>query len=694
MAWEVVLCREASTHIETGDPAQSMRPLSLGQRSEVMAAITAVFPSTVWHRTHTSTSVGAWFSPNGSIEFDLGSTPRRVEMVTMLVRATTTVVPDLLRLARQLDCEVLDLTNRTIISDDIEVAGPLARMEQRARLVESAASDDALDAWRDRMRQTDHFCRLLRGARATKLLSLTPAPVDATRDFCRTAARRGVPGPVIDELAAFFDATDGVTTGDLVILGCGDPALFDYWSGGELWLGLSAADRLQWKGNGFYLSGGRAGGYSANFGFSTFYAMLAFILSGRDQLPVADLVAAESTGFDDSVGGDATGETGASDSALLDDSDSQDWLSDDPIDLMSGVAMPVWDEVDESADLSQPRSGHDGIPPDSEPTPEPDSQPIDSSSDESGPPTESSATDGVVSQVYDNSVARSTPLKERSAEGGSEYTDIVRMSQLAKGELSDRAPGLGAQGPSSDRRTVSLSQLRPETPLDSDATSSDEVVGSTTAVTDTGSTGSETDSAVSVNNPMTAGPSDSEAAGPGSPETTTPAPNPIAPDSTASVTTTGSDSPVSVTPTDESAATAPNASAPPATPGESAAEASTNGPTVPHPSVEETAVADVTANVMTTDVDSPRSTTPTDSAPPESTTAVATASNADGSSAPTESVTPAESVTAPKSTASADDSEIPPLDDLDEGFEEGPKGPARRAVRPVSDRVRHWFRRD
>jgi len=103
MSWDVSFIKCMETYKNIAEILEDAVPLDLGSVDETHLAISRVFEGTDW----SDPSWGIWESPNGVIEFSIGSA-KEVASFTLHVRADDTVVPRIVELAKQNEWQALD----------------------------------------------------------------------------------------------------------------------------------------------------------------------------------------------------------------------------------------------------------------------------------------------------------------------------------------------------------------------------------------------------------------------------------------------------------------------------------------------------------------------------------------------------------------------------------------------------------
>jgi hypothetical protein len=104
---------------------------------------------------------------------------------------------------------------------------------------------------------------------------MIPAAKESIAGFRRLAAEKGVPSSVIDQLAAFYEVTNGVPCLDSFDFHrCDDIILFEWWDHQELWLGQRDMDNLRWAKAGFCLGDAGDASYGPEYEFATLLELI------------------------------------------------------------------------------------------------------------------------------------------------------------------------------------------------------------------------------------------------------------------------------------------------------------------------------------------------------------------------------------------------------------------------------------
>ena len=106
MSWDVWVCKFSSPYADADQIPDDERPVALGTRAEVHAAISSVFTTTTW----ADPAWGAFESDIGSVEFNIG-TDDQVEHLMLHVRAQDEIVSGIVALCAQHGWQALDMTS-------------------------------------------------------------------------------------------------------------------------------------------------------------------------------------------------------------------------------------------------------------------------------------------------------------------------------------------------------------------------------------------------------------------------------------------------------------------------------------------------------------------------------------------------------------------------------------------------------
>ncbi len=120
MSWDVSIIKFSKSFESVADIPGSERPLSLGSRNSVHAAVSRVFAGIDW----TDPTWGTWDGPHGSIEFNLG-TADDVDGFMLHVRAGQEVVPMIVALCVSNDWQGLDCSTGRFVEKSVDPASGL-----------------------------------------------------------------------------------------------------------------------------------------------------------------------------------------------------------------------------------------------------------------------------------------------------------------------------------------------------------------------------------------------------------------------------------------------------------------------------------------------------------------------------------------------------------------------------------------
>ena len=115
VSWDVSIMKFARPVKSLDELTDDDRPVSLGARADVHAAVSAVFGGTDW----SDPAWGRWESAHGSIEFNVGSNDP-LESMMMHVRAEPAVVPLILDLCEANRWQAIDISEGEIMTRDGE----------------------------------------------------------------------------------------------------------------------------------------------------------------------------------------------------------------------------------------------------------------------------------------------------------------------------------------------------------------------------------------------------------------------------------------------------------------------------------------------------------------------------------------------------------------------------------------------
>ena len=117
MSWDVSIIKLSKRFDFTADIPESERPLSLGSRTSVHAAVSREFPGADW----TDPAWGTWDGPHGSIEFNIGEADE-VDGFMLHVRAEPEIVPMIVALCISNDWQGLDCSTGQFLEKSADPA--------------------------------------------------------------------------------------------------------------------------------------------------------------------------------------------------------------------------------------------------------------------------------------------------------------------------------------------------------------------------------------------------------------------------------------------------------------------------------------------------------------------------------------------------------------------------------------------
>ena len=120
MSWDISVQRFGQTYAAVEEIPSDEKCLPLGSRSDVQAAISHIFPSTDW----SDPAWGVFESPNGSIEFNLGTSEPN-DGFMLHVRANDQIVPSIVELCHSNHWQALDCSSGEFLEQSTEPAAGL-----------------------------------------------------------------------------------------------------------------------------------------------------------------------------------------------------------------------------------------------------------------------------------------------------------------------------------------------------------------------------------------------------------------------------------------------------------------------------------------------------------------------------------------------------------------------------------------
>jgi hypothetical protein len=237
-------------------PVAQVGIVPLGATADVRQAIERVFPGTYWNGPTSQGLWGTWLSANGAVEFALRRAGQHVVTVTLHLTTGEAMLPAIINLTELLGCQAIDeATGEAITRASISVSGErIHRSEQRWR--EEAAGDATMAKLYDTFDAERRLAAVLARLGVTRPRRASTASLQV---FQRYAWRRGVPLAVVEQLAVFYDVTDGVDQTDWSIYNADDRRLFDQWRQLRLCLGQWRGADLTWENKSFCLRPSPAG---------------------------------------------------------------------------------------------------------------------------------------------------------------------------------------------------------------------------------------------------------------------------------------------------------------------------------------------------------------------------------------------------------------------------------------------------
>jgi hypothetical protein len=105
VSWDISIQRFSRRYTAVSEIQNDERGLPLGSRSQVHAAVSAIFPETNWN----DPAWGVWDSVLGSIEFNVGKDPAQSMMLH--IRASAAVLPAIVQLCNDNGWQGLDCSS-------------------------------------------------------------------------------------------------------------------------------------------------------------------------------------------------------------------------------------------------------------------------------------------------------------------------------------------------------------------------------------------------------------------------------------------------------------------------------------------------------------------------------------------------------------------------------------------------------
>jgi hypothetical protein len=137
VSWDVSIHKFSQVYRKLEEIPHDEVPLVLGSRALVHEQILICFPGTDW----TDPCWGTWSSPDGSIEFNLG-TDEPVTGLMLHVRAETTVIPAIVQLCRTNCWQGIDGSSGEFLEQSNQPAeGLLAWSAYRDQVVAGRSGD-------------------------------------------------------------------------------------------------------------------------------------------------------------------------------------------------------------------------------------------------------------------------------------------------------------------------------------------------------------------------------------------------------------------------------------------------------------------------------------------------------------------------------------------------------------------------